>query len=77
MSIAKIGIRHAPLSNRIVLARFGKDQTLALETIDAQSDFWKALVSFAFDGIVPDKGEAVEIKFGAGTEQFSCVVKRL
>lgn len=70
-----VGIRHAPLSNRIVLARFGKDPTLALETRDAMSEFWKALVSYCFDGKIPEAGEAVEISFGGGDEQFTCTVQ--
>ena len=76
MALNKIGIRHAPLSNRIVLARFGKDPTLALETTDAQSDFWQALISFAFDGKTPEPGEAIEIKFGSEVDKFTCTVKR-
>lgn len=76
MALEKVGIRHAAFSGRIVLARFGKDPTLALETADAQSDFWKALVSFTFDGRTPEPGEAVEVAFGGGDEQFTCVVKR-
>lgn len=74
--IEKVAIRHALLSNRIVLARFGKDPTLALETKDAMSDFWKALVSYAFDGKLPPPGEAVEVKFGGGDEQFSLTICR-
>lgn len=77
MSLSKVAIRHAAISNRIVLARFGKDPTVALETTDAQSDFWKALVSFAFDGKPPEVGQATEIKFGGGDEQFELVLKRV
>lgn len=76
MTLSKVAIRHAVLSNRIVLARFGKDPTLALETKDAQSDFWQALISFAFDGKAPEPGEAVEIKFCGDNDKFTCTVKR-
>lgn len=72
----QIGIRVAPLSRRIVLARFGKDPCVALETTDAQSDFWQALILFAFDGETPEPGKAAEIKFGGGNDQFTCTVKR-
>lgn len=71
-----VAIRHAVLSNRIVLARFGKDPTLALDTRDAMNDFWQTLVSYAFDGKMPAPGEAVEIKFGGGDEQFVLTVRR-
>lgn len=76
MSLAKIGIRHAPLSNRIVLARFGKDPELALETRDAMDEFLKALVSYCFDGKVPPAGDGMEWSFGGGDEQYEIVIKR-
>ncbi|WP_018900392.1 hypothetical protein [Rhizobium sp. 2MFCol3.1] len=76
MSIEKTGIRHAPLSNRIVLARFGKDPEVALETRDAMDEFLKALVSYCFDGKVPEPGEGMEWSFGGGDEQYEIVIKR-
>lgn len=76
-NISKIQIKHAPLSNRIVLARFGKDPRLALDTRDAMNEFWQALVSYAFDMKMPTKGQACEIKFGGGDEQFELVLRRV
>lgn len=75
-NINKIGIRVAPLSNRIVVARFGKDPYVALEKRDAMSEFWQALVQYAFDGKMPDKGEGVEVSFGGGDEQFVARIER-
>ena len=75
--IDKVGLRHSPLSDRIVMARFGKDPTLALETRDAMNEFWQALVSYAFKGQMPESGEAVEVKFGGGDEQFVARVERV
>lgn len=72
-----VGIRHAPLSDRIVLARFGKDPHVALETKDAMNEFWQALVSYAFGGKMPEPGSAMEIKFGGGREQFALTLRRL
>lgn len=77
MTLEKIGIRHAPLSDRIVLARFGKDPNVALESRDAMDDFLKAIISYAFKGQMPDAGKSVEVTFGGGDEQFSMIVKRL
>lgn len=77
MSLSKVGIRHAPLSDRIVLARFGKDANVALESRDAMDDFLQTIISYAFKGEMPEPGNAMEITFGAGDEQFSMVVKRL
>lgn len=71
MSLSKTRICVAPLSNRIVLGRFGKDQDVALETRDAMSEFWKALVQYAFDEKMPEKGQSVEVNFGGGDEQFT------
>jgi len=76
MKLTSVKIRHAPLSNRIVLARFGKDQNVALDTVDATSDFWQTLVSYAFDGKMPAEGFASEVSFGGGDEQFVVTVKR-
>lgn len=76
MNLSSVNIRHAPLSNRIVLARFGKDKEVAIETKDAMSEFWQALVSYAFDGKMPKHGDAAEINFGGGDEQFSLVIRR-
>lgn len=70
MSLQKTALRVAPLSNRIVLARSGKDSNVALETRDVMNEFWQTLVSFAFDGEMPENGQAVEISFGGGDEQF-------
>lgn len=76
MTLSKIAIRHAPLSDRIVLARFGKDPEVALETRDAMNEFLQAVVSYAFDGNMPEPGEAKEVSFGGGDEQFVLTVKR-
>lgn len=67
--LQKVGIRVAPFSNRIVLARFGKDPTLALETKDAMSEFLHALVQYV--------GVDNEIQFGGGDEQFTVVLRKL
>lgn len=72
----RVAIRVAPLSNRIVLARFGKDQTVALETKDAMSEVLQAVVQYAFDGKMPEKGEKMEVSFGGGDEQFILRVER-
>jgi len=58
----KIGIRFSPLSERIVLARFGKDPNVALDTRDAMNDFLQVLVQFV--------GVGYERQFGGGDEQF-------
>ncbi|MDX3973266.1 hypothetical protein [Shinella sp.] len=72
----RVAIRVAPLSNRIVLARFGKDQSVALETKDAMSAVLQAVVQYAFDGKMPERGEKVEISFGGGEEQFTMLIAR-
>lgn len=74
--VTKVRIHHAPLSNRIVLARFGADETLALGMRDATSEFCQALVSFVFGGKMPDPGQAGEISFGGEDEQFTVTVTR-
>jgi len=76
MGIDRIAIRHAVLTNRIVLARFGKDPTVALETRDAMNEFLQALASYAFDGKMPDPGQAAEVDFGAGDQQFIMTIRR-
>ena len=75
-ALSKIHIKHAPLSNRIVLARMGKDPSVALEKRDAVSEFWQALVSFSFDGKMPAPGEEAEVSFGGGDEQFTMTLRR-
>lgn len=77
MTLSSTAIRVAPLSNRIVLARFGKSPDVALETRDAMNEFWQALVQYAFDGKMPEKGEAMEISFGGGEEQFLLRIERV
>lgn len=74
--LTDVSIRHAPLSDRIVLARFGKDKAVALDTRDAMDEFLQALVSYSFGGKMPDVGEKHEIQFGGGSEQFSMTIKR-
>ena len=76
MSLDRISIKVAPISNRIVLARFGKDPNVALETKDAMNDFLQALVQYAFEGKMPAKSEAVEMSFGGGDEQFTLRITR-
>ncbi|MDX0897411.1 hypothetical protein GOD90_10440 [Sinorhizobium medicae] len=74
--LKKIGLRHAPLSDRIVFARFGMDPEVALETRDAMNEFWQALTSYAFDGNMPEPGETSEMRFGGGDEQFILHIER-
>lgn len=77
MSLDTTHIRVAPLSDRIVLARFGKDPNVALETKDAMNEFLQALVQYAFSGEMPEPGEGINLEFGAGAEQFSLTIQRL
>lgn len=76
MSLENISIRVAPLSNRIVLARFGKDKNVALETKDVMNEFLQALVQYAFDGRMPEAGQKMELTFGGGNEQFTVTIGR-
>ncbi|GAN91002.1 hypothetical protein Gbfr_022_046 [Gluconobacter frateurii M-2] len=75
-AIDNIKIRFSPLSNRVVLARFGKSETDALETRDATNEFLQAFVAYAFDEKMPEKSSAVEVKFGGGDEQFVARIER-
>lgn len=77
MTLNKIGIRVAPLSNRVVLARFGKVPNVALETRDAMNEFLQGLVEYAFGGEMPAEGEAAEVSFGGGKEQFELTLRRI
>lgn len=77
MSITNVGIRFSPLTQRILLARFGRDKDTALETRDGMNEFLQVLVQYAFDGEKPAKGDAVEVRFGGGDEQFVMSLKRL
>lgn len=72
-----IRIVHSPLSDRVLLARFGKDKHTALETRDAMSEFWQTLCSYMFDGKMPAPGEESEVSFGGGDEQFVVRVRRV
>ncbi|NSY17224.1 hypothetical protein [Neorhizobium sp. AL 9.2.2] len=76
-ALDKIGIRVAPFSHRIVLARFGVDPNLALETKDATSEFFQAIAEYAFDGKMPSVGEAAEASFGGGDQQFIMLIRRV
>lgn len=73
----KIHIVHAPLSNRINLARFGKDPTVALESKDAMGQFLMVLCSYMFDAKMPDVGASNAITFGGGDEQFKLTLERI
>lgn len=74
--LSKVQIRVAPLSGRVVLARFGKDDRVALETRDAMNDFLQALCGYAFDGKMPPPGGKASFDFGASDEQFVVTVER-
>ena len=76
-TLQKVAIRHTSIGRRIVIARMGKDPRLALEQRDATSEFYQALVSFAFDGAMPEPGHEAEITFGGGDEQFVLTLRRL
>lgn len=75
--LAKVKIHVAALSGRVVLARFGKDDRVALDTRDAMNDFLQALCSYAFDGQMPEPGAKASFDFGAANEQFVVTVERL
>jgi hypothetical protein len=72
----RIQIRVAPLSNQIVLARFGKSPNVALETREVMNEFLQALTSYAFDGQLPAPGQGVELQYGGGDEQFVMTIRR-
>lgn len=76
IDLSKIRICYSPLSQRIKLARFGKDENLALDQRDAMNDFLQTLVAYSFDGKMPDKGEKHQIDFGGGEEQFAFTIER-
>lgn len=76
VDLNKIRLTRAALSGRIVIARFGKDETLALDHRDATSEFYQTLVSAAFDGKVPVAGSGAELNFGGGDEQYVALVER-
>lgn len=75
--LQKTRLAHTAISGRIVLARFGVDPRVALETRDVQSEFFQTAVSFAFDGRLPAPGAVGEVSFGGGDEQFIMSIRRL
>jgi hypothetical protein len=75
VDLGRIELRHAALSGRVVLARMGKDPTVALDTRDATNDFLQALVGYVF-GQLPAPGAAGEVEFGGGDEQYVLTLKR-
>lgn len=76
VDLTKIGIRVSPLTNRIVIARFGKDPELALDTRNAENEFFHALCSYVLDHEVPFPGKGGVVQFGGGDEQFTATVRR-
>jgi len=76
-ALTNVALRNAAISGRIVLVRMGAKSNVALETRDAMNEFWQALVSFSFDGKMPDIGASVEVCFGGGDEQFRLVLERV
>lgn len=72
-----IKICRAAISGRVVLARFGKDPHVALETRDAMNEFWQAVASYAFDGQMPEPGKSAEVSFDGADEQFIMTVRRI
>lgn len=77
MTLKKTRVEYAPLSHRMVLARFGKDQTCALETVDTTGGVLKALTAYMFNGTMPEVGESAAITYGGGDEQFKLTVERI
>ncbi|MBY3333781.1 hypothetical protein HFN98_24635 [Rhizobium laguerreae] len=67
-NLEKVGIRVAPFSQRVVLARFGKDPNVALDTRDAMNEFLRAIVEYV--------GVGNEVQFGGGDEQFVVTLKK-
>lgn len=76
VDLDKIKIVYSPLTERIKLARFGKQADVALDTRDAMNDFLQALVAYSFDGKMPEVGDKREIDFGGGDEQFIFRIER-
>jgi len=66
--LKNVGLRFSPLSERVLIARFGKDPNVALETKDGMNDFLQVLVQFI--------GVGNEVSFGGGDEQFIVSLKR-
>lgn len=76
MSLKNITLKVSPFSNRIVLARFGKDPELALETKDIQNEFLQTLVQYIAEEM-PEVGAKYELQFGGGDEQFFLTLERV
>jgi len=76
--LRKVKICVTALGNRIVIARFGKDETLSLDQRDAGHDFWRALLQYAFEGKTPEPGQGAEVTFGSedGSENYTVTIKR-
>ena len=74
--LENVKLRLAPISNRMVFARFGKNPEVALETKDAMSDVFQVITQYAFGGKMPEKGASIALDYGAGDEQFTMVIKR-
>jgi hypothetical protein len=75
--LSNIRIGYSMLDRSIKLARFGKDQTLALEVRDATNDFYRTLVASAFNGKLPEIGDVHQIDFGGGDENFKILIERV
>ncbi len=76
-ALNNIHLRVAPLSNRVVISRFGKDPNVALETKDVQSEFLQTIVAYMADGKMPEVGEKFSLQFGGGDEQFFLILERI
>lgn len=70
MTLENIHLKMTALGQRVVIARTGKRKDVALEQKDVMSEFLQTIVQYAFNGRMPEPGEAVEVDFGGGNEQF-------
>lgn len=76
VDLSKIGIRVTALGNQIVLARFGKDPNVSLDQRDAHTEFWSALLSYAFEHEKPEVGDGREINFSGENDAFTVTIRR-
>ena len=66
-----------PLTNQISLARFGKDPTLALDRRNCESEFWDALINYAFKDMEIKSGRKVRIELGADDDKFVVEISKV
>ena len=72
----KTALRVSPMGDKIMMVRFGPNETVALDRKNITHEFWDCLIKYSFFGEFPGVGESIDVEIEAGQAKFTMNISR-